>query len=326
MSDRVIALDVGGSKIAAALVGSGGEISHARHVPTSRADLASLVDQVVGLVDDLAVRAAGTASAVGIAVPGIVDPVTGTALVAANLPWRDTPLAALVSRRCGLPTTVGNDGDGAVLAEKWFGAAQQRQHFACITIGTGIGGGIVIAGALLRGSRNSGCEIGHMVIDPAGPRCRCGSPGCLEVLAAGPAIAARVRAAGGQADDAKDVIDAAHAGDRIALDVLRRTAGYLAVAVLNVWRLFEPEVLVLGGGVAAAGPLLRRPLLDHLEVLTPRRRIPAEAIVCSTIHRSASYLAAAALVLEAAAAAPARPQGPAAASVPPAPRHTSPGD
>ena len=317
MKATLLAVDLGGSKIAGALVTSGGEVRHVRTVPTPRSGLEPLMDQLMALIEELLAHAEGAVRGIGLAVPGIVEADTGTAVVAANLPWQRTPLAEIVSRRTGVQTIVGNDADGATLAERWFGAATACRTYICMTIGTGIGGGVVIDGKLLRGAHGSGAEIGHMIVDTSGPRCRCGSPGCLEVLAAGPAIAARMRALGGTAVNAKSVIDAARSGDPLAERVLSDTAAYLAIAVVNLWRLFEPELLVLGGGVAAAGDLILQPLLGHIERLTPTRAFPYEAVRCSTIHQESSFLAAASLVLEAEAeAAATRPTTIAASAAP----------
>lgn len=299
MNGVILAIDIGGSKIAAALVTFEGTIRHERYVLTPQQGLESLLASVYALVDELLACSDVSVDGIGLAVPGIVNSVMGTAVGAANLPWQNTPLVEIMTRRSGLKTILGNDADGAALAEKWFGMAKVLRRFICLTIGTGIGGGVVLDGKLLSGANGSGCEIGHMIIDPKGPHCRCGSRGCLEALAAGPAIAKRMEALHGQSFTAKDVINAARDGNMLARKVLSDTAANLAVAVINLWRLFEPQMIVLGGGVTAAGDLLKGPLVTHLERLSPQRLFPSDTVQFSTIHRESSVLAAAALFLEA---------------------------
>jgi glucokinase len=299
MRGPIVAVDVGGTKIAAALVGANGDVWQERRVATPEQGLQPLLEHLLRIIDELRALVPAPVRAIGLAVPGVVDAATGTVLMAANLPWRDTPLADIVALHTGLPTVVGNDADGAALAEVWYGSAGASRSVVCLTIGTGVGGGLVIERQLVRGRQRSGFEVGHMIVDPAGPVCRCGSRGCLEVLAAGPAIARRMRAHAGGDWTSEQVIAAARAGDTLASRVLDETAAHLAVAIVNIWRLLAPDVIVLGGGVAAAEDLLLDPLRRHVAKLSPGRAVPPAALRLSTLHRGASVLAAAALVLDA---------------------------
>lgn len=294
----VVALDVGGSKIAAALTTRGGDALHVRRVPTASEDLDALMAQLTGLVDDMVARAPGEVDAVALAVPGTLDPETGTAVAAANLPWRNTPLAEIITRRTGIRAIVGGDGEGATLAEGYFGAAIGQASYACLLVGTGIGGGVVVDGVLQRGAGRRNPEIGHMVVAPQGPRCRCGGMGCVEAVAAGPAILARARQLGSPAADGAAVHAAAQAGEPAATRAFAEASEYLAMVLVSLWRLFEPSVFVLGGGVTAAGDILLGPLRAKMAELAPPRAPQGGALRRSQLLAEDSYLAAVALQLQ----------------------------
>ncbi len=295
MNRRVIGVDIGGTKVAAAVVDEHGSVAEATLEPTRVGDVDGLIDQVVETVRSLASAASGPVEAVGIGVPGIVDRSTGVAVVAANLPWNETPLAEIVATRTGLKTVLANDADAAALAEGRFGTAAGLATYACVTIGTGVGCGVVLHGRLVHGGARSGVELGHVIVDPSGRTCRCGSRGCLEATVAGPALAARYVEAGRPATSTPDLIAAAAAGDAIALDVLDGAGADLALAVHNLWRLIPLERLVLAGGVANAGDLLLGPLIRQLHRIGGRRPVPTERIVVSSLlHRTSALSAAAA--------------------------------
>lgn len=297
MTRRVIGVDVGGTKIAAAVVDEHGVATGAMVVPTRKDDVDGLVDQIIDIVQALVPTASSPIEAVGIGVPGIVDRVRGIAIVAANLPWSETPLAQVVEARTGLAAVVANDADAAALAEGRFGAAIGFATYACITIGTGVGCGVVLHGRLLHGGARSGVELGHVIVDPDGRPCRCGSRGCLEASVAGPALAARYVEAGGPPTTTPGLIAAAAARDTLALEVLEQASAELAIAVHNLWRLVPLERLVLAGGVSAAGDLLLAPLSRQLARIGGRRPVPSDRIVTSTLQARTSALSAAAAAL-----------------------------
>ena len=206
-------------------------------------------------------------SAIGICAPGPLDPLTGVVINPPNLPgWRDFPLAAEISKAYRLPVRVDNDGNAAALAEALWGAGRGHRNIFYATIGTGIGTGIVFDGHIYHGRTGAAAEGGHMSIDYRGPRCGCGKPGCIEALASGPAIARRASekiAAGRRSsilERAGDHLDritsemvgeAYLAGDALATELLHETAGFLTVWLGNIVDLLEPEVMIVGGGVAA---------------------------------------------------------------------------
>ena len=212
---------------------------------------------------------------VGVGAPGPLDRQTGTVLVTPNLGWVDMPLRDGTAKTLGLPATLENDANCAIFGEWWHGAAQGGQVVVGLTIGTGVGGGIVIDGRIFHGVSDAAGEIGHASIDTTGRRCKCGNYGCLEAYAAGPAIAARaaegieagarsslVDLVGGDlsAITAKTVSEAALSGDNYCVDVIRETAHFLGSATANLVNIFNPDIVVICGGVTLTGDYLFEPL------------------------------------------------------------------
>jgi len=285
----IIGVDVGGTKVAAGLVNSSGEISRQTRTPMVANDAAAGLAAVIAAIDS--VRAAARlnpeferlVSGIGICAPGPLDPRTGVVVNPPNLPgWRDFPLAAEVSKVYGLPVRVDNDGNAAALAEALWGAGRGYRNVFCTTIGTGIGTGIVFDGHIYHGRTGAAAEGGHNTIDYRGPRCGCGKLGCIEVLASGPAIARRAgekiaagrassisilqRAAGPDTHITSEMVARAFAeGDALAKEVLEETALFLAVWLGNIIDLLEPDVIIIGGG---AGSMLR-PFFAEIRELLP---------------------------------------------------------
>jgi glucokinase len=212
---------------------------------------------------------------IGVGAPGPLDTARGIVIVAPNLGWRDFPLRDRIHQATGLPATLENDANCATLGEWWRGAAQDARYVAGITIGTGIGGGIVLDGRIYHGASDVAAEFGHTTIDITGRRCKCGNYGCLEAYASGPAIAARAveeiqagtpstipRYVNGDMGrvTAQTVYQAAHDGDELALEVVRDTARFLGAGVANLVNILNPEVIVIAGGVTQAGERLFAPL------------------------------------------------------------------
>jgi glucokinase len=266
-SEYIIGVDVGGTKVAAGLVDAAGVITHQTRTPMAAADAAAGLSAVRSTIDS--VRAGGDSeiSAIGICAPGPLDPQTGVVINPPNLPgWRDFPLAAEISKAYRLPVRVDNDGNAAALAEALWGAGRGHRNIFYATIGTGIGTGIVFDGHIYHGRTGAAAEGGHMSIDYHGPRCGCGKLGCIEALASGPAIARRasekiaagrrpsiLERAGGHLDriTSEMVGEAYLAGDALAAELLHETAGFLTVWLGNIVDLLEPDVMIVGGGVAA---------------------------------------------------------------------------
>jgi len=283
-----VGVDVGGTKVAAGLVNSSGEITRQTRNPMVAADAVAGLAAVTSAIDS--VRAAanlnparqGLISGIGICAPGPLDPRTGVVINPPNLPgWRNFPLAAEISKTYHLPVRVDNDGNAAALAESLWGSGRGYRNVFCATIGTGIGTGIVFDGRIYHGRTGAAGEGGHMSIDYRGPRCGCGKLGCIEALASGPAIARRasekistgrrssiMEQAGGHLDRVTcEMVGRAYvAGDQLAKEVLQETAMFLTVWLGNIVDLLEPDVMILGGGAAS----MLEPFFDEI-----RDRLPA---------------------------------------------------
>ncbi len=290
----IVGIDVGGTNIVAGTVAEdGSEILGVLSVPTKSEDGA---DAVVARIVDLARASMAQAgkreiAGVGIGSPGPLDTKSGVVLLTPNLGWVNMPLRDRVANGLGLPATLDNDANCAIFGEWWRGAARGVEHLVGLTIGTGIGGGIVLYGDLYRGASDIAGEIGHMTIDSNGRRCNCGNYGCLEAYASGPAIAARAvegieagaatvlpRYVAGELHKvtAQVVYDAAHEGDEFALEVVRDTAKFLGAGVANIINIFNPQVVVICGGVTLAGDKLFVPLRSEVK----RRAFKPAVDVC----------------------------------------------
>jgi glucokinase len=271
--ESFIGVDVGGTKVAAGLVNSAGEITHQFRIPMVATDAIAGLAAVTTAID--AVRAASThdsefrksMSAIGICAPGPLNPQTGVVINPPNLPgWRNFPLAAEISKAYRVPVRVDNDANAAALAEALWGAGRGYRNVFYVTIGTGIGTGIVFDRRIYHGRTGAAGEGGHMSIDYRGPRCGCGKLGCIEAFASGPAIARRASEqikAGGPSSILEQVqghrepissemVSRAYlGGDALAKHVLQETAMFLSIWLGNIIDLLEPDVLILGGGVAS---------------------------------------------------------------------------
>jgi glucokinase len=282
-------VDIGGTKIAAGLVDASGTIVQQVRTPMAAhgeasAGLAAVVAAIKKLGEKLGAGSSlsSTVRGIGLCSPGPVDPHTGVVINPPNLPcWRNYPLVAEVSRTFGLPVKLDNDGNAAALAEARWGAGRGYRNVFYATIGTGIGTGIVFDGRIYHGRTGAAAEGGHVSIDYRGPQCGCGKPGCIEVLACGPAIARRARAklAAGQRSSLLDLaqgnaeaitpemVGQAYAvGDAVARETLLETVDLLALWLGNMVDLLEPDVMVMGGGVAA----MLQPLFEEIRERLPR--------------------------------------------------------
>ena len=258
---HVIALDVGGTGMKAALVGADGALLHeARRATGRERGPDAVVASILGFAADLLAlgeeRYGTRAEAAGVAVPGIVDPDGGIAVYAANLGWRDVPLRALLGERLGgLPVALGHDVRTGGLAEGRVGAGRGADRFLFVPLGTGIAGAIGIDGAIEAGAHGCAGEIGHIVVRPGGPACGCGQYGCLETLASASAVAR-----GDPDADAADCAKAVESGDPRALRVWRDAVDALADGLVTALTLLDPRTLIIGGGLAEAGETLFTPL------------------------------------------------------------------
>ena len=264
----VIALDVGGTSMKAALVDEQRKVIGSARLPTGAGDGPdAVVERIVAtVVDQLAAaqRAGHTPKGVGVVVPGIVDEDRGLAVFSANLGWRDAPLVELIEKRVDVPVAFGHDVRAGGLAEGELGAARGVRDYLFLPIGTGIAGAVVLDGQPYSGHGYAG-EIGHMIVDPYGPECACGTYGCLEAIASAAAIARRYVARTGQSVETHDLRERLDARDPDAVAVWGEAIEALTRALAAYSTLLGPELVVVGGGLAEAGAVLLDPLSRALD-------------------------------------------------------------
>ena len=264
VSDVVAAVDVGGTRIKAALVTAACETLAAVTTPTPK-DIAADVGVVVhaAVTDLLAMAAQDDRPArlvgCGVVVPGLVDELRGVGVYSVNLGWRDLPIRDLVMPVLGVPTVVGHDVRAGLLAETRLGAARGARHALFLPIGTGIAGALLLDGAVITADGRAG-ELGHLVIDPAGPRCGCGATGCLEVIASAAAIEREYAARTGYPASSEEVAARASAGDPDAAAVWARAVAALAQAIVATVTITGVDLVLIGGGLAESGAALLDPL------------------------------------------------------------------
>ncbi len=274
----IVGVDLGGTQIRAALADEQGKIlRRASCLTLAEEGLEPVIGRIKGAIYEVMESAErGQVQGIGVAAPGPLDPWKGVIIEAPNLPgWENVPLKDIMEEEFSLPVVVGNDANSAAWAEQRFGAGQGVADLIYITVSTGIGGGIIVDNRLLLGAQGFAAEVGHQTLEAHGPRCNCGNVGCLEVLAAGPAIARCAREfirtgigmaiadlVGGDLDKvtAKVVNQAAQAGDPIAIELFRQAGFYIGVGIVNLLHLFNPSLIIIGGSVTKAGDLLFEPI------------------------------------------------------------------
>lgn len=292
----VVGVDIGGTKIAAGRVDAEARVTAAVTLPTlAREPFDESLGQVYGAIEQCL---ASGVTAIGICAPGPLNPRTGVVLNPPNLPhWRNVPLAKLVEDRFGLPCRVENDANAAGLAEVLFGAAQGMDSVLYVTLSTGIGAGIILNGKIYHGKNGAAAEGGHVTIDwRSDAICNCGTPGCIEALASGTAMAARSARFGGPLT-AELVGHGVASGDPVALTVLEETCEMLSAWLGSMVSLLDPDMIVIGGGVSKIG----EPLFARLRAGVPRRTINQFAsqtpIVAAKLAGDVGILGAAAVML-----------------------------
>jgi glucokinase len=311
---RTIGVDMGGTKLLAGAVDT--KLSVHRRVQRSVGglDQSSLLDVVVDAVEEARASAGGEVEAVGFGIPALIDQRARRAVISVHLNLAGLPFADLMAERLGLPVFVDNDANVAAIAEHRAGAARGCSEAVIVTLGTGIGGGLILRGELYRGALGAGGELGHMVIDMDGPPCHgnCPNRGCLEALASGTALArealriARTRGdsglgqalAAGRELAGPLVTELAHDGDPAALEAIELIGRRLGVGIANFVNIFNPEVVVVGGGVIGAGELLLAPARAEMRsrALPPSR--DEVQIVAARFGVEAGMIGAAALAVD----------------------------
>ncbi len=299
MPDLTLALDIGGTKIAAGLVDADGNLVTSMQEPTPRGEDPEAVWAVTeGLITKttagVPVRGAGIASAGPVHLPtGTVSPINLTG-------WRDFPIRERVAALLpGLPVRLGGDGLCMALGEHWRGAGQGAAFLLGMVVSTGIGGGLVLDGAPYDGRTGNAGHVGHVVVDTAGPSCTCGGHGCVEAIASGPHLVQWARENGWDAPSAataKELAAAAAAGDPVALRAFRRGATAVAAMIASVGAVCDLDLVVIGGGVAKAGPVLFEPLREALGRYAGLDFIAGLEVVPAQLGGDAGLVGAAALL------------------------------
>jgi glucokinase len=304
----VLAVDVGGTKLAVALVDPGGRAYRVQRAPTPRGprgDAETIWAAVELLVNALLAEDSPDLAGVGIGCGGpMVWPAGEVSPL--NIPgWRDFPLRARMQERFGaIPVRVHNDAVCLAVGEHWRGSGRGRDNIMGMVVSTGVGGGLVLGGRLVDGADGNAGHIGHVVVDPAGPECACGGYGCLEAVASGPQMVAWAQAQGwrpsastGDVATALDLADDARRGHQVAAAAMSRAGAALGVAIASATQLLNLEVVSIGGGLSQAGPLIFDPLQESLRRHARLSFATSVAVVPATLGQDAGLVGAAALVL-----------------------------
>lgn len=316
MGSNAVGVDLGGTKIAAALVNEAGRILKSSRLSTRvEGGPSAVVKQITGLLKELTDFSGASVAGIGVGVAGQIETGSGIVSFAPNLDWHDVPLQSQLSSACNLPVFITNDVRAITWGEWLFGAGKGCDDLVCVIVGTGIGGGVVIHGRVVNGCSNTAGEIGHIPIDLNGPKCTCGNRGCMEALAGGWAIARRARqavsadpAAGEtlfkladekiEAITARMVADACNMGDALARKLVAATGKALAAGMVGLVNAFNPCRLILGGGVIDGLP----ELVEHVKHGVSDRALAAATsalqVVTAQLGEDAGVIGAAALAMQ----------------------------
>jgi glucokinase len=267
--DAVIAVDVGGTDIKAALCTADGAALHQLRRPTPVSDgVPAVVSAIAELITELADQPDHAIRGVGLILPGVVDAAAGIARYSTNIGWRDLPIREQVEERVGLPVSIEHDVRAAGLAEATLGAARGVDHALFLAIGTGIAGACIVGGELVTGATNQAGEIGHLPVMPDGDRCACGQQGCTETYASAAALGRRYLAIAGRSGPpmgSEQVFTLAADGDPVAVRVLDEAFTALGRALVSYTMLLDPSLIVIGGGLSLAGDHLLHPLHERIQ-------------------------------------------------------------
>lgn len=317
MKKYIIGLDIGGTKISCVIGTRGGQILNRATIPTEvERGPGPAIKKAIEKIHEI-LKSSGAelneVEGMGIGAPGPLDPNSGTIFATPNMPaWNGVCLKEIFGKEFEVPIAVDNDANAAALGEKVFGAGKEVNGLFYFTVSTGIGGGLIIDGKIYHGASFDAAEVGHMTILPDGPKCGCGKQGCLEALASGTAIARRakekvkdnpgsliLKLVGGDLNliNASVVREAAAKGDILAKEIWEEAGRYLGIGVANVLNLINPQMVIIGGGVAKAGELLFRPMRESAAREAFGRTFESCKIVPSELGDMVGDLGAISLVL-----------------------------
>ncbi len=314
----ILGVDLGGTKILTAVVDPTGKMVSRDHSVTPASRGPEAVVQAILDSADRALSQAGIRSTdlctIGVGAPGLSDPGTGVLFTSPNLPgWEDVPLGDIVEKKFEKKVFLINDANAAAVGEFFFGAGRTARNFIYVTISTGIGGGVMIDGRIYTGSTGTAGEIGHMTIDPKGPPCNCGNIGCWEQLGSGTALAREARRnilagvrtsilnhAGGDVEkvNAEIIHRAAQNGDSLAMELIAQTGMYIGIGLANLINLFNPELIVIGGGLSNIGEMLLEPAYREAEHRSFKQSFRAVRFLQAELGRNSGVLGAAAYAYE----------------------------
>lgn len=295
MNSSAVGIDLGGSFIKGVLVNTEGAIHGWEKIPTEKdKGVEHVLLRIQSLISVLRDRQE-CAAAVGVGIPGMLDLARKTVILAPNLEWRNIELKDRLGKLLNAPVFLDNDANVAALGEAWLGTARNSSNFMFVTIGTGIGSGLVLGGNIFRGSYGLAAELGHMQIKPSGPECSCGQKGCLETLVSAPAIIQMAKEAGivAEDDEAKDVMDLSQEGSEKAAAVIEQAMEYLAVGLKNAIVLLDLDLIVVGGGIGESSAVFIEKLKNQVADLLPVKR--EVRIVQASLGNKAGALGAARL-------------------------------
>lgn len=314
MTDKwLVGVDLGGTTTKIAFLSTYGEILHKWEIPTDKSDsgkhiivhIAKSIDAKLEQLDVKKEQLIG----IGMGAPGPVEMRRGIIYEAINLGWSEnTPLKDLIELETGLPAVIDNDANCAALGEMWKGAGNGAKDLVCVTLGTGVGGGVITKGEIVHGIRGAGGELGHITVVPEGGySCNCGKTGCLETVASATGVVrvAREKLKSSteasvlrdlKAIGAKQVFDAARAGDSLALKIVDQLAYYLGLSLANLGNTVNPEKIVIGGGVSKAGKTLLEPVMNYFKRFAFPKVRTSTTIDIATLENDAGVIGAAWLV------------------------------
>jgi glucokinase len=305
--DMYIGIDIGGTNIACGIIDESGQLVFKKSVPSGgNRQAIAILDDIAGLINELKSKAVGKINAIGIGVPGVVAKDNGYIYYCPNINLARLYMKEEIEKRTGIITFVDNDGNLAALAERESGALKGARNAVLLTLGTGIGGGIIINDEMLRGANGLSAEVGHMVIGKNEYDCNCGKNGCFETFASGSAL---VRYTEKLLDEskafsslrkvkklnAKAIVDAAKNGDSLANESYSRFINYLGIGIVNLINILDPDIIALGGGLSNAGEFLTVPLKEKVKSLLLISDFPHAEIKLAKLGNDAGILGAALL-------------------------------
>ncbi len=272
--DNLVAIDIGGTQLRVAVYPKDGKTPIIVQRSETRGLEDGVFERLIALIDTIWLK--GSVNAISVAAPGPVNPHTGIIISTPNIPaWKNYPLAELLSNKYNVPVYLGNDANLAALGEWKYGAGMGHHDVLYLTLSTGIGGGVISGDVLIEGTNGTAGELGHVTVDPGGPVCSCGMRGHLEAVASGPAIARYVREqiANGQKSiltttsnfSAREIAGAANGGDKLAREAFIQAGGFIGQAVADFLHIFNPSIVIFGGGVSNSGRLIMDPIMDSMK-------------------------------------------------------------